>query len=213
MDGNTSEFGKRYAVLNLDLMSILINEVKDSVQGQSFISNCVRWNNAVHQKDQRPLTIFTTLYFSNCTQPELAQSSLFAKMLAMSGMGSFEKGSDTVEIYGQFVVDERDIVLQKTRWYAGAGNSLELTLKAQNIDTVIISGLSLSGVVMSTVYRLFDLDYKIYVIWDNVLELPGGEEESTIRASLGVILEKMLVKKISITEALEMLQRSEYVAV
>jgi nicotinamidase-related amidase len=48
------------------------------------------------------------------------------------------EGSAGVQIASNFTVDERDIVLQKTRWYAGAGNSLEQILKAQNIDTVII---------------------------------------------------------------------------
>jgi nicotinamidase-related amidase len=32
------------------------------------------------------------------------------------------------------------------------------------------SGLTLSGAVMATVYRLFDLDYNIYVVDDNVLD-------------------------------------------
>ncbi|KAF5857347.1 hypothetical protein ETB97_005926 [Aspergillus alliaceus] len=51
-------------------------------------------------------------------------------------------------------------------------NSLEQILSARKINTVVIPGLALSGVVMSTIYRLFDLDYNIYVIKDNVLDQP-----------------------------------------
>jgi nicotinamidase-related amidase len=128
-------FGKNYAVLNVDLMTILIDPVKDTTEGQTFISNCSRWNDAVHKKHQRPLTIFTSLFFSR-GEPELTRGAPFTKLV--KDFGSFASGSPGVQIASSFTVDERDIVLQKTRWYAGAGNSLEQILNAQNIDTVVI---------------------------------------------------------------------------
>ncbi|KAL0471354.1 hypothetical protein QR685DRAFT_201410 [Neurospora intermedia] len=57
---------------------------------------------------------------------------------------------------------------------------LEEILRSQNIDAVVISGLTLSGVVLSTVYRLFDLDYKVFVISNNVLDLPAGGHGSEV---------------------------------
>lgn len=53
------------------------------------------------------------------------------------------------------------MVLQKTRYYAGAGNGLEEILRAQRIDTVVLSGIRTSGVILNTAYRLFDADYKV----------------------------------------------------
>jgi nicotinamidase-related amidase len=131
-------FGCRYAVLNLDLMSILIDAAKGTAEGRTFISNCVRWNDAVHAKETRPLTIFTSL-FSHQSQLELAvnENAPFTK-LVRNFNATFEKGSRDVQIDPSFVVDEQDIVLQKTRWYAGMGNALEQILRAQNIDTVVI---------------------------------------------------------------------------
>lgn len=132
-------FGQHFAVLNLDLMTILIDTVKDTDAGQAFIANCARWNDAVHQKDAQPLTIFTSLFFKNSLQPELASNSPFAKLI--SAFPPFVEGSPGVQIDSHFKVNEQDIVLQKTRWYAGADNSLEQILKAQGIDTVIIVGI------------------------------------------------------------------------
>jgi nicotinamidase-related amidase len=129
-------FGQHYAVLNLDWMTLLIDGIKDQPVGQEFIKNCSLWNEAVHQKDPRPLTIFTSLFFSNSAQPELDRESPFGRLL--QGYTSFEKGSSGVQIDSNFLVDEKDIILQKTRWYAGSGNSLEQILRAQKIDTVII---------------------------------------------------------------------------
>jgi hypothetical protein len=57
---------------------------------------------------------------------------------------------------------------------------------------------------MSTVYRLFDLDYNIYVIVDNVVELPP--ERSMVL--LDVVLPKMNAMVISIDDALQALARS-----
>lgn len=70
------------------------------------------------------------------------------------------------------------------------------------------SGLSLSGVVMSIVYRLFDLDYMIYVIRDNVLELPVNQTAEFTYVMLDMLLPKMGLKVISLGEALQALGNS-----
>ncbi|KAI2776021.1 Isochorismatase hydrolase [Daldinia loculata] len=174
-------FGKNYAVLNLDLMTVLIDAVENTTEGRAFISSSAR-------------------------EPELAQDASFGKLIR--DFGSFAAGSSAVQIASNFEVDSKDVVLQKTRWYAGSGNSLEQILKARNIDTVVISGLSLSGVVMSTVYRLFDLDYNIYVISDNVLELPLDQYQKYSQVVLGSLLPRMNLRVISIDEALGGLEQS-----
>ena len=65
------------------------------------------------------------------------------------------------------------------------------------------SGLTLSGVVMSTVYRFFDLDFNIYVITDNVLELPVDQNEAFSKVMLETLLPKMGLKPITFDEALQ----------
>ncbi|PWY91607.1 cysteine hydrolase family protein [Aspergillus sclerotioniger CBS 115572] len=198
-------FDDSYAVLNLDMMSILINAVKDTREGQTMITNCAKWNDAVHEKSPHPLTIFSTLAFS-AGKPEVQSTSPFGRLIAP--YGEFASGSADVRIHESFKVDKKDLVLEKTRWSATMGNSLEQILRARNIKTVIISGLSLSGVVMATIYRLFDLDFDVYVIGDNVLELPVDQTAAFSSVMLGMLLPKMGFKVISLDEALQMLERS-----
>lgn len=57
---------------------------------------------------------------------------------------------------------------------------------------------------MITVYRLVDLDYEIYVISDNVMELPL--QRST--ALMDLVLPKMNLMAISIDDALWALNQS-----
>lgn len=99
-------------------------------------------------------------------------------------------------------------------------------MKAQNIKTVVIiryllcdisnkssnvsikSGLSLSGVVMAAIYRLFDLDYELYVIGDSVLEFPVDQAESVANVMLNILLPKMGLHVITLSEALHALDNS-----
>jgi nicotinamidase-related amidase len=128
-------FGSNYAILNLDWMTILINAVEDTPEGQAMIANCTKWNDAVHLKTPRPLTIFSTLSFSP-NQYEVALDSPFTRLIAP--LGDFKDGSPEVQICDVFKTDEKDLILRKTRWSATTGSALEQILKAQNIKTVVI---------------------------------------------------------------------------
>lgn len=81
------------------------------------------------------------------------------------GFTPFQLGDSNdplTQIYPEFQPDPvNDVVLGKSRYYAGSGNSLETILEAQGIDTVIFSGIRTSGALLTTMYRFFDLDYKV----------------------------------------------------
>ncbi|KAL2787244.1 Isochorismatase-like protein [Aspergillus keveii] len=200
-------FKAPYAILNLDLMTVLIDAVKNTPKGQALISNCNAWIDAVHARTPRPLTILSTLAITP-GQPEVTPDSPFARLL--EPFGDFARGSLAVQISKHFKVDKAggDIVVEKTRWSAMEGNALEQILRASGIKTVIISGLTLTGVVMATVYRLFDLDYDVYVIRDNVLDIPVDDTEPVSRVMLDGVLPKMGFSAISLEEALQALERS-----
>lgn len=131
----TGCFGQNFAVLNLDLMTVLIDIVKECPEGQAFMSHCAIWNDAVHRISPQPLTIFTSLFF-NPGMPELSKGAPFTKLIG--GFGSLIAGSMGVQVASEFRTSETDVILQKTRMSASAGNRLVQILQAQNIDTVII---------------------------------------------------------------------------
>lgn len=61
---------------------------------------------------------------------------------------------------------------------------------------------------MSTIYRLFDLDYNIFVIADNVVDLPVGQNAEFKKVMLDTLLPKMNLKAISLDEAIQALCQS-----
>lgn len=157
----TLSFGRHYAVLNLDYISAIAGGVANTTAGDRFLSNTAHWIDAVHAQDPPPLSIYTRIYFSAVTQPEIGPNAPFAAVGGALGTAS-DPLTELVPTVGSRVNESlNDVVLPKTRYYAGAGNSLEQILRTQEIDTVVLSGIRTSGVIIDTAYRLFDLDYKV----------------------------------------------------
>lgn len=194
----TPAFGTHYAVLNLDLINGLVAPLNTTPSGTSFISSVSTWTKAVAALQSPPLTIFTRIYFSSPNHPELTpQTPFFGTAAALINATS---STPATEIYPAFDTTGA-VVLQKTRYYAGAGNALEEILSTQGIDTVVISGIRTSGVVLSTAYRLFDLNYNVFVISNNTIE-SAPDTVGIDKAILEGVIPKLPASVITLEQAL-----------
>jgi nicotinamidase-related amidase len=70
------------------------------------------------------------------------------------------------QIHPAVAPENGDIVITKHRVSAFAGTDLEMILRANDIDTLVLFGIATSGVVLSTLTHAFDADYRIFVIED-----------------------------------------------
>jgi nicotinamidase-related amidase len=70
------------------------------------------------------------------------------------------------QVHGRLEPQPGDIVVRKTRVGAFSTTDLEQQLKDRGITTLILAGVSTSGVVLSTVREAADRDYQIYVLAD-----------------------------------------------
>jgi ABC-2 type transport system ATP-binding protein len=59
-----------------------------------------------------------------------------------------------------------DIVVRKTRIGAMSTTDLDRQLRDRGIDTLVLAGISTSGVVLSTLIEAADRDYRLYVLSD-----------------------------------------------
>ncbi|PYI07670.1 cysteine hydrolase family protein [Aspergillus sclerotiicarbonarius CBS 121057] len=199
-------FGQHYAVLNLDLVNDLVATVNTTKVGEVWINNVATWINTVHKQDPPPLSIFSRIYYSNVQRPEIGASPFGA---AVAALGNLTASSPGTQLYPAFKpLDNWDVVVQKARYYAGAGNPLEEILSSQRIDTVILSGIRTSGVVLSTAMRLLDLNYNVYVIANNTIESPSTYAPSNQKIILEGILPNLPVNIITIEQAIGALNRS-----
>ncbi|MFY9928044.1 MAG: cysteine hydrolase [Streptosporangiaceae bacterium] len=69
-------------------------------------------------------------------------------------------------IHDDLAPEPGDIVVRKTRVGAMSTTDLDQQLRDRGIDTLVLAGLSTSGVVLSTVIEAADRDYQLYVLAD-----------------------------------------------
>ncbi|KAJ5702313.1 cysteine hydrolase family protein [Penicillium malachiteum] len=189
-------FGSHYAVLNLDLIDALVGSINTTTKGQAFINSTAKWISA----------IFSRIYFSTSLMPEVSLSAPFYQ--AVAEVGNLTESNELSQLYSAFKpTPDYDVVLQKTRYYAGTDNTLVQILRNQKIDTVVLSGVRTSGVILTTALQLFDLDFNVYVIANNTIET-GTDATSINNVILQSILPKMPLNVITVEQAIDALSRS-----
>ena len=75
---------------------------------------------------------------------------------------------------------EGEIVITKHRVSAFAGTDLEMILRANEIDTLVLFGIATSGVVLSTLLEASDADFRLAVIRDCCADLDPGLHDCLI---------------------------------
>lgn len=77
---------------------------------------------------------------------------------------------DAAAITDRLAPQDGDIVVRKLRFGALSTTDLEQRLRGRGINTLIVAGITASGVVLSTVIDAADRDYKIYRLSDGVTD-------------------------------------------
>lgn len=101
------------------------------------------------------------------------------------------------EFHADIDVLEQDIIVTKHRVSALYGTNLEVILKSNAVEHVIICGVSTSFVVESTVRELHDRDYKVTVVAD-ACNAATQEAHDVSLANLGRIAKVLNVDEFTI---------------
>ena len=97
--------------------------------------------------------------------PGAARNALFASIKNSADHQRFFEG-DSGAIHPALGPAADDIVIVKHRISAFAGTDLEMILRANEIDTLVLFGIATSGVVLSTLCDAVDMDYRLFVVKD-----------------------------------------------
>jgi nicotinamidase-related amidase len=93
-----------------------------------------------------------------------ATNKAFAPFAA-SGRFMHHEAPETA-VYHHVAAEPGDIIVRKTRVGAFSTTDLDEQLRSRDVDTIILAGVSTSGVVLSTVRDAADRDYRGYVLAD-----------------------------------------------
>jgi len=80
--------------------------------------------------------------------------------------GRFVQGAPGSEFEAQLAPEPGDVTVVKHRVSAFAGTDLDMILRAGGIDTLVLTGIATSGVVLSTLRHAADADYRLVVLKD-----------------------------------------------
>jgi nicotinamidase-related amidase len=103
---------------------------------------------------------------------------------------------DAGRIHSALGPEGRDIVIVKHRISAFAGTDLEMILRSNAIDTLVLFGIATSGVVLSTLLDAVDADYRVVVVKDCCID-PDAETHQ-------VLAEKLFPKRGTVLTAEEL---------
>ncbi|UOQ45911.1 cysteine hydrolase [Halobacillus salinarum] len=89
---------------------------------------------------------------------------------AISQSGGMTLSDDSTQIHESVKPQENEAIITKYRFSAFAGSTLEVILRSQGINSLILSGISTSGVVLSTLREAADKDFSLTVLKDACLD-------------------------------------------
>ncbi|MEV6862909.1 cysteine hydrolase [Streptosporangium subroseum] len=73
-------------------------------------------------------------------------------------------------IHERLAPQDGDIMVRKVRYGGMSTTDLDEQLRDRHITTLVVSGISTSGVVLSTVIDAADRDYQLYVLSDGIAD-------------------------------------------
>jgi nicotinamidase-related amidase len=84
----------------------------------------------------------------------------------LAGRGGFAEDDAPTQIHAAVAPEPRDVVVIKRRVSAFTGSDLEVVLRALGVDSLVLTGIATSGVVLSTLREAADRDYDLTVLAD-----------------------------------------------
>jgi nicotinamidase-related amidase len=127
--------------------------------------------------------------------PEAAASNKSFAGLAQAAGETMHEQSPHTQVHADLEPHTGEPVILKRRVSAFAGSDLDVLLRAARADTLVLAGLSTSGVVLSTLRQAADLDYRITVLSDACAD-PDAEVHR-------VLMEKVFPRQAVVTSAEE----------
>lgn len=103
--------------------------------------------------------------------------SQFAQLVTPERRAFLNADAPTTAIDERVAPEPGDIIVRKTRVGAFSTTDLDKQLREVGVTTLILAGLSTSGVVLSTVRAGADLDYRIVVLADACADPQPGVHE------------------------------------
>jgi Amidases related to nicotinamidase len=161
MSNQLGNINKNSALLVMDFQTIILNNFLPQEIAGSVIRNTASLIAAT--RAAAVPVIYISVGFRK-EYPEVSKNNTIFSSIKENGM--FMADNESTAIHPEVAPAENEAVIVKRRVGAFSFTELEMILRAQGIETLILTGVTTSGVVLSTVGQAFDLDYRLVVAGD-----------------------------------------------
>ncbi|WP_436663811.1 cysteine hydrolase family protein [Alicyclobacillus acidoterrestris] len=146
------------ALLVMDMQNGIVSRFQENQTMMSAVQKSVE----VARQKGIPV-IFVRVAFSEGYPEVSPKNKAFSQVQQMGGMTVSEY---TTQIHESVQPKTGEPIVTKYRVSAFAGSNLEVILRAKQIDTLILTGIATSGVVLSTLREAADKDFALTVLED-----------------------------------------------
>lgn len=153
------EKNQHTALLVMDIQNVITAHIQDP---DSLLKNINKAVDHAHQSGIK--VIYVRLGFRE-GHPEINESHPRFGVLKQSKVMLTEEHEGTL-LHPDIKLEAQDIVVVKKRVSAFAGSDLEVLLRAYKIESLFLSGISTTGVVLGTLREAADKDYHVTVLSD-----------------------------------------------
>lgn len=161
MSTQLSNINKNSALLVMDFQTIILNNFLPQESAGDVIRNTASLIS--HARAAGVPVIYVSVGFRK-GYPEVSKNNKIFSSIKENGI--FLADNESTAIQADVAPAENDAVIVKRRVGAFSFTELDMILRAQGIETLILTGVTTSGVVLSTVGQAFDLDYRLVVVSD-----------------------------------------------
>jgi nicotinamidase-related amidase len=147
------------ALLLMDLQPAVLAAIGDTESLLARAQDALAWARSAQVRVVYVRVAFTTEDFEAIPTHNKAFTAVAEHRLLADG-------SPETQIHEAFEVRDDDIVVRKTRFGAFSTTNLYASLHREGVDTLVVAGISTSGVVLSTLRHAADEDYRLYVLAD-----------------------------------------------
>jgi nicotinamidase-related amidase len=180
----------RLALLLLDFQYGVLDTIRNSADVLSRAEVALWW-----ARQQRVQVAHVRVAF---TEGDFAGVPAHSKALRqVVESRRFAAGSPEAAIHSRVAPRGRELVVRKTRFGAFSTTELHCLLQELGIDTLILAGISTSGVVLSTVRDALDRDYEIYVLADAIADHDPQLHD--------VLVERLLPQSVNVIDTRDLL--------
>jgi nicotinamidase-related amidase len=125
--------------------------------------------------------------------PEVSPKNLaFSVYAGTDTLGEMDR---TTQIHPAVASEPGEIVLTKKRVSAFSGSDLDVILRSLGIESLVLTGIATSGVVLSTLREAADLDFILTVLSDGCLD-----RDTEVHR---ILMEKVFPRQASVMSAAE----------